>query len=66
MALEVGVERPLDKPPQLGAGVRVPGVRKQRRDVEVGASLRCWSGAFLWIWRLMRSKQWIFSHLVYG
>lgn len=47
MALQVGVEGPLNKPSQLGAGVRVPGVRNERRDVEVAPSLRRWSGACL-------------------
>lgn len=47
VALQVGMEGPLDEPSQLGAGVRVPGVRKEWRDVEVAARLRGWSGAFL-------------------
>lgn len=47
VALQVGVEGSLNEPPQLGAGVRVPGVREERRDVEVAAGLRCRSGAFL-------------------
>lgn len=47
LAVQVGVEGSLDEPSQLGAGVRVPGVRKQWKDVKVTAGLRCWSGAFL-------------------
>lgn len=41
VALQVGMEGSLNEPSQLGAGVRVPGVRKQWRDVEVAAGLRC-------------------------
>lgn len=46
VALEVAMVRPLDQMPQLGAGVRRPGVREER-DVEVVVVLRRWSGAFL-------------------
>lgn len=37
----------LDEMPQLGAGIRRPGVRKERRDVEAMVVLGCRSGAFL-------------------
>lgn len=47
VALRVGVEGSLDEAPQLGAGVRVPGVREERSDGEVAAGPRGWSGAFL-------------------
>lgn len=45
VALQVGMEGPLNEPSELG--VRVPGVRKEWRDVEVAARVRCRSGAFL-------------------
>ena len=44
--------RALGQTPQIRAGVGRPGVREER-DVEVVGVLRCRSGAFLRIWKLI-------------